>query len=204
MIRPGTLPLTPPLLASGMEPALPSPLRDLTTGLARGDDIAWQEFHRVYGPRLFRWFLAATRGDHTLASEALQQAYLRIARHARRCEVEAEFVAWLRRVTQSALSDCRRRRASFWRLLSRRREEPADLDSSSDARLEAALEIALAVLEPGDRALLEGKYFSGISVRDLAASLNLSAKAVESRLTRARAALRRQLQQQLSRDESST
>ena len=52
-----------------------------------------------------------------------------------------------------------------------------------------------------ERALLEAKYFAGSDVRSLAVTLGISAKAAESRLTRARAELRRQLIAELSRHE---
>ena len=52
-------------------------LRELTAALARGDDAAWAEFHRDYGPEIFRYVLGGTRGDYDLAAEALQQTYLR-------------------------------------------------------------------------------------------------------------------------------
>src|SRR5215213_1641102 len=52
------------LLATRMEPASPaSPLGELTIKLVRGDDGAWAQFHRDYGPGIFRQLLAATRGD---------------------------------------------------------------------------------------------------------------------------------------------
>lgn len=176
-------------------PASPAPLLALTTALAQGDDAVWAQFHREYGPRMFRQLLAATRGDHDLASEALQQAYLRIARHARPCDAEPMFLAWLRVVARSALSDCRRRRVSFWQLLRRRYEDPADIDGcdADEERLQAALDRALATLELADRELLTAKYLSGLSVRALAEKLSASPKAIESRLTRARAELRKHL-----------
>lgn len=178
-----------------MEP-LPasSPLRDLTGGLARGDDAAWTEFHRSYGPGIFRHLLAETRGDHDLASEALQQTYLRIARHARPVDAAPMFASWLRVVTRTALHDCRRRRRTFWDLLRNRDAAPPEpSDAADDSALVTALDAALAQLSASDRALLEQKYFAGRDVRTLAAQLDLSPKAVESRLTRARAALRRLL-----------
>ena len=173
----------------------PAPLLTLTTDLARGDDAAWAEFHRHFGPRIFRQLLAATRGDHDLASEALQQTYLRIARHARPCDSEPMFLAWLRVVARSALNDCRRRRLSFWNLLQRRHADPSGDDDSraTEDDLLAALDDALAQLDADDRDLLEAKYLSGADVRSLAAQLMISAKAVESRLSRARAELRRLL-----------
>jgi DNA-directed RNA polymerase specialized sigma24 family protein len=57
------------------------------------------------------------------------------------------------------------------------------------------------VLDTTDRALIEGKYFRDLDVRTLAREFGLSEKAVESRLTRARRALRQTLSKQL-RDDS--
>ncbi len=188
-----------------MEPApSPSPLRELTAGLARGDDAAWAQFHRDYGPQIFRHLLAAAWGDHDLANEALQQTYLRVARHARPCDSVPMFAGWLRVVARSALSDCRRRGRKFWDRLEHRSADPADPGASEhveEERMLTALDAALSRLDAESRALLEAKYFSGADVRSLAAKLTISEKAVESRLTRARAELRRLLVASLSHDE---
>jgi RNA polymerase sigma factor (sigma-70 family) len=192
------------LLATRMEQAAaPSPLRELTVGLARGDDAAWAEFHRDFGPGLFRYLLGATRGDYDLAGEALQQTYLRIARYARPCDSAPMFGGWLRVVAGSVLNDCRRHRRSFWNLLHRpeARSEESTTDDANEEHLFTALDAALAQLAAADRSLLEAKYFSGTHVRTLAASLMISEKAVESRLTRARAELRRHLIAALPRHE---
>jgi RNA polymerase sigma factor (sigma-70 family) len=185
----------------------PSPLRELTAALARGDDAAWAEFHRDYGPGIFRQLLAETRGDHDLASEALQQTYLRVARYARPCDAVPMFATWVRRVARTALSDCRRRRRTFWDLLRNRdaaTDEAAPASPDAESNLSAALDAALAQLAPADRALLEQKYFSGTDVRTLATQLDLTPKAVESRLTRARAELRQLLRRALTRHERET
>jgi RNA polymerase sigma factor (sigma-70 family) len=174
----------------------------LTAAMARGDDAAWSKFNGIYGPAVFRHLLALTRGDHALAQEALQQTYLRVAKHVRPCEAEAMFKAWLRTVARSALLDCWRRRSSFTDLLLRRGQEPPELnDPAGDDSLMEKLDQALARLEAADRALLESKYFTGHDVRTLAEQLAITPKAVESRLTRARGALRRELLAALSRHE---
>jgi RNA polymerase sigma-70 factor (ECF subfamily) len=177
-------------------------LRRLTRAMARGDDAAWLEFHRAFGPGIFRQLLALTRGDHDLAQEVLQRTYLRVAKHVRPCEAEAMFKTWLRTIARSALLDCWRRRRSFSELLFRKWQEPAELsDPSRDDRLMEELDHALARLDATDRALLEGKYFMGTDVRTLADQLAITPKAVESRLTRAREALRRELITALQRHE---
>ena len=63
------------------------------------------------------------------------------------------------------------------------------------------LDCALSRLPETDRALLEAKYFSGKSMRTIAQQLSISPKAVESRLTRARETLRRELRTALQNHE---
>jgi RNA polymerase sigma factor CnrH len=174
-----------------------SPLRELTSALARGDDASWMEFHREFGPGLFRYLLGATQDDYALASEALQQAYLRVARHARPCDSRPMFEAWLRLVGRTALSDCRRRRQVWWKRFSVSADDdlsaPIVAAADNDQPSLDELDRAMTELDPADRRLLEAKYFAGESVRALAEQLGISEKALESRLTRARATLRDRL-----------
>lgn len=194
--------LTTPLIPAEASREAAGDLCRLTAAMARGEDAAWAEFNRVYGPLLFRQLLALTRGDDDLAKEALQHTYLRVAKHVRPCEAEPMFKSWLRTVARTALQDCWRRRRSFTDLLFRRRQEPLELaDPGADDRLMTELDQALKRLDAEDQALLEAKYFSGLDVRTLAYNLSLTPKAVESRLTRARAALRRELLSALQRHE---
>lgn len=195
MIPASTVALAPRLIpAATTGEAAATDLHRLTAAMARGDDAAWSEFNRIHGPAVFRQLLALTRGDHALAQEALQQTYLRVAKHVRPCEVEVMFKGWLRTVARTALLDCWRRRRSFTDLLLRRWQEPPELsDPAGNDRLMTALESALTRLDAADQALLTAKYFSGLDVRTLAHNLNLTPKAVESRLTRAREALRREI-----------
>ena len=177
-------------------------LRALTDALARGDDGAWIRFDREFGPAIFRQLVALTRGDFDLAKEAQQQAYLRVARHVRACDSRPMFAAWLRTVARTALLDCWRRRRSFADLLFRRSQQPPELDEpGADDRLSVALGRALEALTTADRDLLTAKYLDGLEVVTIAARLELTPKAVESRLTRARLALRREILAALSRHE---
>ena len=182
--------------ASGLE------LRRHTAALARGDDVAWEQFHRDYGPAIFRQLLAQTRGDHDMAKEALQQTYLRIAKNVRTCETKPQFKAWLRIVARTALHDCWRKKQSFFSLLLRKKQEPLELhEQDTDEHLMVELDRALGRLPETDRTLLEAKYFVGQDMRTIAERLSISTKAVESRLTRARKTLRRELQAALKNHE---
>lgn len=203
MIHATTASASTPLISAQKEGKEPSAeLCRLTTALARGKDDAWSQFNRIYGPGIFRQLLALTRGDDYLAKEALQRTYLRIAKHVRPCAEEAMFRSWLQTVARTALLDCWRRRRSFTDLLFRKHQEPPELsDPTGDDRLMEELDAALARLDASDRTLLEAKYFSGRDVRSLAEKLAITPKAAESRLTRARDALRRELLAALQRHE---
>jgi len=182
-------------------------LRELTVALARGDDAAWAEFHRDYGPEIFRYLLGGTRGDYDLAAEALQQTYLRVAKYARPCDDPRQFVGWLHTLASSGLNDCRRRQKSFWRRFATTNhvDEAAtasiELTQTHSDQVFAALDQALAQLSAEERSLLQEKYLAGMDIRSLAIRLDITPKALESRLTRARAELRRQLAAILSRHE---
>ena len=63
-------------------------------------------------------------------------------------------------------------------------------DDDVDAQLLAALEHSVFCLPPDERELVERKYFARESVREIAASLQITEKAVESRLTRVRLKLK--------------
>lgn len=175
----------------------PSPgdpsLAALTRALARGEDAAWREFHRTQGRMVFHYLLALTRGDVARADEALQQTYLRVAKHVRVCDQPAQWETWLRTVARSALADLRRGEGRFRRMLFRRAEEPETTEAEGEGRVaewHARLDAALAALPAEARCVLERKYLRGESVEALACALGIGVKATESRLARARALLR--------------
>jgi RNA polymerase sigma factor (sigma-70 family) len=79
-------------------------------------------------------------------------------------------------------------------LLSRFWESTAELTGprleSFSGELPDLLIEQLDQLDPDERAILETKYFEEGSMKEIAASLNISEKAVESRLSRARKKLK--------------
>jgi RNA polymerase sigma factor (sigma-70 family) len=206
-----------PLIQSVMEPlpegASPAPhgivgqeldLVALTCGLAAGDDDAFREFHRHYFDRLYRLLLLLCRGAETEARDALQDTLCRVARHARRFDREDVFWCWLVALARSAVRDAGRKRHRYWKLLTEyaRRWLPVhvDPDPDHDRQLDTLLSACLDELDPADRALVEGKYLSRLSVGELARQTGLTERAVESRLFRLRRQLRKQMLLRLRED----
>ncbi len=166
----------------------------LTSAMARGDEAAWREFHRLYFARLHRYAVVVARGDDAHAADLVQLTLLRAVRHVRRFDDEAVLWSWLTCLARCAAADEGRKRARRLRFLERLAhwQEARRCGPGADpaAQRMEALGMHLAALPPDDRALLEGKYFDRQSHADLASAHGLSTKAVEPRLARLRAKLR--------------
>lgn len=174
--------------------ASPSDLAALTRAMERGDEPAWVRFHEQYSARLHRYLLVVARGDEAAAAEALQLTFTRVARHIRTFDREDVFWSWLTVLARSAAVDearKQRRRDGFFARLRAQPPSPADPSAAEAAsRLRAALETGLADLPAEERRVVERKYLEGAAVRDIAAELGATEKAVESRLRRARLRLK--------------
>lgn len=119
-------------------------------------------------------------------------AMLRVVRRIRCFESEVVFWDWLTCLARSAAADHGRKTGRHRRLLDwiANRPEPM-VEAPADDALESALTLALEGMPEADRSLLVAKYTDRRAVRDIARKAGLTEEAVESRLSRARAALRR-------------
>ena len=165
--------------------------------MTRGDENAYRTFHEAYFQRLFRYLLVVAAGDEDAAREAVQSTFLRVVRYIKPFDEERRFWNWLTVLARTALADQQRKRSRYRAFLERftghaRTETQATpaADGQADAQLLAALEHCVHRLPLEERELVERKYFGRESVRAIAASLQISEKAVESRLTRVRGKLK--------------
>lgn len=163
--------------------------------MARGEEAAWEKFHHRFFERLLRYAIVLHRGDETNAADVVQQSLLRVVRHIRRFEEEAVFWSWLTCLTRCAAADAgrkRSRRLHFMECFTHWQEARTAPDAHGTVAL-GVLESSLDELSFTDRALIEGKYFDALSYAELAEEFNLTAKAVESRLSRLRVKLRKSI-----------
>ncbi len=192
------------------DPAITSPgdgdeaaVSRLTLGLARGCDEAFREFHARYFHRLQRYLMVVAHGDELLAGDALQETYVRVARHARRFQEEKAFWDWLTVLGRSAVADGGRKQSRYRRLLDFFRGEPrAPATRGDEEDMLVALEAAMRQLEDEDRRLLLRKYYERGTAQQIAAEMGITEGAVESRLVRIRRELRGHLSKQRNHDES--
>jgi RNA polymerase sigma factor (sigma-70 family) len=125
-------------------------------------------------------------GNRSDGEDVAQESFLRAFRHLQRFDPARGFRPWLLGITANLARNHIRGR---WRRKIREEALPAPEDNvPQDPRL-AALDEALAALDPSARAILTLKYMEGFSLEDISRSLGIRNSAVKMRLARARGAL---------------
>ncbi|MES2914663.1 MAG: sigma-70 family RNA polymerase sigma factor [Pseudomonadota bacterium] len=163
--------------------------------LAAGDRQAMARLIHRHGPGLRR-FLAGTLAAPHEAEDLAQETFLRVWAAAARYDPDkAAPATWIYRIALRLAID-RNRRTGFRRFLGLDAvPEPEDDRPGTEADLAARQELALtrralATLPDRQRRALLLRAVAGMTNGDIAATLGISAGAVEQLLVRARAALR--------------
>jgi RNA polymerase sigma-70 factor, ECF subfamily len=163
--------------------------------LVRGgsQDAAAELFERHW-PLVWHWAFGVT-GDRGLAEQVAQEAILRAFRSLDRFDPARPFRPWLKRVTVNlAIDELRRERrhesAPEW--MSELRAVPP----FEDAELLDSVVAAVRTLPPRQRIVVVLHYWLDTGVEEIASLLEIPVGTVVSRLSRARASMRAQLEEQ--------
>jgi RNA polymerase sigma-70 factor, ECF subfamily len=178
--------------------------RTLARRVAGGSESAFEEFFREYFPRLFRFTLPRVNGDTGLAEEIVQRTMCLVVTKMGGYRGEALLFTWLCQI-------CRNEMAAVFRAkgFDARSHAPLDDDPAVRAALESLsvgfgdpehsrqseeiahfVRITLEYLPGRYATALELKYIRGCSVDEIGEFLNISSKAAESVLSRARQAFK--------------
>src|SRR5271169_2798975 len=115
------------------EPEPPPDVLTLTARLSRGNEAAFHEFYRLYFNRLLRYLFVVTGGQEEIAREALQLAFVRIARNVRTFDSEAAFWNWLAVLARNCAVDELRKRKRHQNLLTHFfQHRPAETELKGD------------------------------------------------------------------------
>ncbi len=187
--------------------------RALVERMVEGDESAFETFSDDYIPALYRFALYRLSRDRDLAEEIVQTTLVKVMGKLSTFRGDAALMTWL-------CACCRMEIAAHFRRNGRRPREvewseddpseqttihggPPEGPDKSLIRRESRelVHAALDMLPPHYGKALEWKYLEDLSVKEIAERLNTTAKAVESRLTRARDAFRDVYARQLNRQE---
>jgi RNA polymerase sigma-70 factor (ECF subfamily) len=130
-----------------------------------------------------------TGGNRELTEDIVQESYLRALDNWKRKTLPDSPVAWLKRVARNILIDYLRQK---------RWENKEDLerlpetDNQTPQDQFKSLELFLAITSLGRKKakIIEAFYYDGKSVKEIANAMNISERAVEGQLRRARQSLK--------------
>jgi RNA polymerase sigma-70 factor (ECF subfamily) len=179
--------------------------RELVARMLAGEEAGFGQFFEGHFSRLYRFALPRLNQDADAAEEVVQITLCKAVSALKGYRGEAALFTWLCTICRREIAAHHERRG--------RRPEPVGLIEDSPA-VRAALEALAAALEQGPESqlhrkevarlvqvtldslprtygdALEWKYVHDLSVKEIAARLDLGATAAESLLTRARQAFR--------------
>ena len=173
---------------------------DIVRQVLAGNSALFELLMRRYNERLYRAARAITRDDRE-AEDILQQAYVNAYTNLRQFSGRAQFATWLTRIAVNE-SLARVRRRSKYEAFDGEpsNEEPLTPRPSQNPEQQAfsgelrdLLEWAIDGLPDGAREVFVLREVEGLNTAETAQSLGVSEDVVKTRLSRARAALRRAL-----------
>jgi RNA polymerase sigma-70 factor, ECF subfamily len=156
-------------------------------------DLHPAAFFGEFYPKVFRFVAAATGAPQADVDDLVQETLLHAWRNRAQFRGDASALTWVLSIARNRVKmRLRAVKPAVFAAIDRE-EIPADAVGSAEAA--AAVRRALDAIDPAHAEVLMLRYFEGLAVRDIAARLGEGEKAVESRLHRAKVALRDRLAQ---------
>jgi RNA polymerase sigma-70 factor (ECF subfamily) len=170
----------------------------LIDGCRQGSREAFRQLFDTYKDRVYTFALNFFHGDEATAEDVTQEVFLRLFTKIGQYRGDAAFTTWLYRLVANTCLDEQRRRKRVVPLLADAGEEDAAAHTSPEEEFQrhevvAAVQRALAGLNPALRLTLVLKYFEDLSYEEMARVLGCSKGTVASRLHRGLKSLARQL-----------
>jgi len=158
-------------------------------------EASFRAFYALALPKVYAYLYNRSGGDAAVTEELTQQTFVTAVRERARFDGRADPLTWLTAIARHKLADHFRRLDRDERR--RMRLVVREITVGSEARAwdrreerDAVVDV-LASLSALQRAVLVLHYADGLSVREVGRELEKSESAIESLLTRAREAFRR-------------
>src|SRR5262249_3757301 len=165
----------------------------LRQAVLAGDETAWRAWYLESFDELERFVLWRCGGRGDAADDILQETWLTAVRRIRQFDpTRASFLAWLRGIAANLRRNQLRRdrQIASQRISANGEAVMPDLMAADEQDRAERIAVTLDALSERHEAVLRAKYFDGLTVDEIAGSWNETPKAIESLLSRARAAFR--------------
>ncbi|MDE7438892.1 MAG: sigma-70 family RNA polymerase sigma factor [Clostridia bacterium] len=164
-------------------------LNRLILAVAHGHADCLDGIYNVAGGRMYAVALSIVGKDN--AEDVLHDSFIKIARFARSYGRGMNPFGWVLKIVRNTALDFLRARSNRAEVSTEEFFSLTSLDYSPEKRENAImLEQALSRLEPDERKIIYYTYYLDMTVRDIAAELNLSKSAVQRTKERAEAKLK--------------
>jgi RNA polymerase sigma-70 factor, ECF subfamily len=154
--------------------------------------------NRLYG------YIFSLLSDHHRAEEVLQETNMVLWRKAGEFRVGSDFIPWAFAIARFQVMAHLRDKKRDRLLLDPEVADLVDTDVAEEAgnlaESQAALRICLSKLPKKSRTLIDARYFSGRSIKQLAETMEKTEEAIKVALLRIRRGLRECMQRELARE----
>lgn len=172
--------------------------QELVRKVLQGDEEAIRKLYEKYSPSLFV-FIASKVGKREDVEEILQDTWVSIFDSLPMFSAKSSFLTWAKSIALHEVADFYRKR-KIKSIVFSRLPFLENLVSQAlgpelayqEKEVKEDLQKVLARLSEGYSKILRLKYIEGLSMAQISRRLNISIKAVESRLSRARRAFQKQ------------
>jgi len=172
--------------------------------LRQGDADAFDELHAAFNTRLFTFLLRLSR-RRDVAEDLLEETWLRLVKHARKLRGDTRLGAWLFTVARNLYVSYARSRliedsasASLMALWPFSPASASPFEAAVGSELERRIDRALAALPMSSREVLLLVGVAGLDHSDAADVCGITPEALRQRLHRAREALSKLLERDLT------
>jgi RNA polymerase sigma-70 factor (ECF subfamily) len=174
---------------------------ELLARAKKGDASAFEALMTPYLPMLFAYSRAIC-ADYHAAQDVVQDTAIIAFRNLDHLFPEADFSTWLRAIARRQALDARRKLRRFARFaeeaIERAYQDPAPQTVTNQRRL---LTDCIRSLGDRVRTVIQGHYFQGSKLADVASQLQMSVPAVKQLLYRARRLLEDCVRKRLGTEE---
>jgi RNA polymerase sigma-70 factor, ECF subfamily len=165
---------------------------ELLQRFAAGDVDAFESLFRQHQHDVYRWIVRIVR-DPAVAEDLTVETFWRVHKGHAGFHPEANFAAWLRRISTNVALDHLRRRCPYVQLPDEIAAEQKP-DSAVQKQTRVALRKAFAELPPRLRVVAQLGLVEDGTYPEIAEALGISAGAAKTRMFRAVRLLRKKLQ----------
>ena len=176
--------------------------------LRSGDSIAMEEFYNIYKSRLYTLVFEQVDRDHAVAEDLVQETFLAALSSLDKFRGDSQLYTWLRSIAFHKLNDfyrCKLREPkpkesppdfdAMKQLEQTGNDEPAPLTVLESEEIRQSVHQALGDLPQDYQEVLILKYLEEMPVLEISQVMGRSPKSVEGLLSRARKAMRANLEE---------